>query len=88
MRSFFNNSDSFGPIKATLIETRLMRILIRIFEVNSQDEEFYFLKLEALWLLISLSMVDGEESKLLLLSDYATAHGTNHMTNFSLTEAS
>ena len=47
-----------------------MAILTRIFDVESGEEEVYILKLEALWFLISLSMVDLDEAKLLLLSDF------------------
>lgn len=85
MRQFFMQKDEVGPIEACLRETRLLSILTRIFDIESVEEEFYFLKLEALWLLISLSMVDGDDIKMLLLSEFAIAqHKEKYlMTDFS-----
>ena len=47
-----------------------MSILARILEFESPDEEFYFLKLEALWVLINLSMCDTDDLKLILMSNF------------------
>ena len=47
-----------------------MSIISRILDFNSAEEEFYFLKLEAIWILINLSMCDTEEAKLILLSEF------------------
>ena len=47
-----------------------MGIISRILDLDSSEEEYYFLKLEALWILINLSMCDTDEIKLLFLSDF------------------
>ena len=47
-----------------------MRIISRILDLDSSEEEYYFLKLEALWILINLSMCDTDEAKLIFLSDF------------------
>lgn len=48
-----------------------MSILARILEFESPDEEFYFLKLEAIWVLINLSMCDTDDIKLILMSSFS-----------------
>ena len=51
-----------------------MSILSRILAFESENEEMiYFLKLEALWILINLSMCDTEEAKLILSSEFTDA---------------
>jgi len=47
-----------------------MCILTHILDFASPDEEFYFLKLEALWTLINLSMCDTDDIKLILMSEF------------------
>ena len=49
-----------------------MSIISRILDLDSSvEEEYYFLKLEALWILINLSMCDTDEAKLILLSEFS-----------------
>lgn len=43
-----------------------MSILSRILDLEATEEEFYFIKLEALWILINLSVAAEEELKLML----------------------
>ena len=55
-----------------------MGIISRILDFETEVEEFYFLKLEALWILINLSMCDTEEASLVLQSEFNTIddHGS------------
>lgn len=47
-----------------------MHILGKILAFETQEEEFYFLKLEALWFLINSAECDENDCQLLLLSEY------------------
>ena len=55
--------------REALFKTRVMRILSRILDFEAADEEIYFIKLEALCILICLSLCDSEEANVLLHSD-------------------
>ena len=52
-----------------LKETKLVSIVNRVLGFDLEEEEMYFCKLEVLWILISLSTCEGEENKLILLSE-------------------
>ena len=48
-----------------------MHILGKILAFETMEEEFYFLQLEALWLLVNLAACDeSDDCQLLLLSEY------------------
>ena len=46
--------------KDALDKTLIMSLLSKIFYLQSNDEETYFLKLEALWILINLAFCDTD----------------------------
>ena len=57
------------PMERILKETKLVSIINRVLGFDLEEEEMYFCKLEVLWILISLSICEGEENKLILLSE-------------------
>ena len=59
--------DEFVPDAQVVSQTHFLSILSQIlaFEQSSQ-EELYFLKLEALWTLINMSMCGADELMLIL----------------------
>ena len=69
IRQLFTREEEL-PASEALKKTPIISILNRILQLEANEEEFYFIKLEALWLLISLSMADSDNLKLMLLSSY------------------
>ena len=61
--------DIPGPVEEVLYKTHLVGLVNHILSFSSGEEEVYFMKLEALWLLIDLSMCDSDATKLICLSD-------------------
>ena len=55
---FMQNEVNFT--KDALDKTPIMSLLSKIFYLQSNDEETYFLKLEALWILINLAFCDTD----------------------------
>ena len=55
-----------------------MLIVDQILSFDQSQEEFYFLKLEALWILSNFAGVDGdaETLKLIFMSSFAAKSGT------------
>ena len=47
-----------------------MCILSKIFDFETVEEEFYCMKMEALWILINLATCDTDEAYLILQSEY------------------
>ena len=47
-----------------------MQILSKIFDFETVEEEFYCMKMEALWILINLATCDTDEACLILQSEY------------------
>jgi hypothetical protein len=66
IRQIFTRDDDIVPAAEALLKTPIMSILSRILQLDPTEEEFYFIKLEAMWILISLSMADSDELKLML----------------------
>ena len=69
IRQLFTREEEL-PASEALKKTPIISILNRILQLEANEEEFYFIKLEALWLLISLSMADSDDLKLMMLSSY------------------
>ena len=70
IRSLFTKDEAIPRVTEILEKTQIMSILSHIINFDSVEEEFYFLKLEALWILINLSMCDTDATRLILLSGY------------------
>ena len=56
MRKLLSASET-APIEEVLQKTRIMSIVDNLIEIDSGDEMVYFMKLEALWILVNLSAV-------------------------------
>ena len=56
------------------MRTILIELLDEILSTKSTDPEFKYLKYEALWILINLSMVSEEGVKQMLVSQFSTNH--------------
>ena len=67
--AFTQRDDTPGPVEEVLYKTHLVGLVNHILSFSSGEEEVYFMKLEALWLLIDLSMCDSDATKLICLSD-------------------
>ena len=65
------STEGQAPTKDILTKTHIMHILGKILAFETIEEEFYFLKLEALWFLVNLAACDeSDDCELLLLSEY------------------
>ena len=71
-RRFRDQEEGCRVLVATDLASRGIDIpaVSHIINFDSVEEEFYFLKLEALWILINLSMCDTDATRLILLSGY------------------
>ena len=75
IRDILSNPQSSEVVTTALTETNILSILSCILDLGSTtfsanfSEEFYFLKLEALWILINLSMCDTDDIQRMLLSN-------------------
>ncbi len=69
IRQLFTREEE-QPASEALKKTPIISILNRILQLEANEEEFYFIKLEALWLLICLSMADSDDLKFMMLSSY------------------
>ena len=56
MRKLLSASET-APIEEVLQKTRIMSVVDNLIEIDSGDEMVYFMKLEALWILVNLSAV-------------------------------
>lgn len=64
IRQLFTRVETVASTFATeaLSNTFILSIISRILDCQAVGEEFYFLKLEALWILINLSMCETDEA--------------------------
>ena len=69
MRQVFTRGEEL-PASEALRKTPIISRLSIILQLKTDVEENYFIKLEALWLLICLSMADSDDLKLMMLSSY------------------
>ena len=58
MRKLLSSSET-PPTEEVLLKTRIMFIVDNILEIDSGDELVYYMKLEALWILVNLSTVQN-----------------------------
>ena len=75
IRQLFTRNE-LVPAAETLRKTRILLILTHILNFQSADPEFYFMKLESLWILINMSMCDTEEIRLIFTSEISTDYTT------------
>jgi len=67
IRHIFTREDEYVvACTEALRKTQIMSILSRILDLEATEEEFYFIKLEALWILINLSIAEEDDLKLML----------------------
>ena len=58
------------PTDQILTKTKIMPLISSILTFQrGLDEEFYFMRLEAIWILINLAMCDTEDIKLMFVSE-------------------
>ena len=62
--------DESAIAQEALLKTDIMNILSKIFDFETVEEEFYCMKMEALWILINLATCDTDEACLILQSEY------------------
>ena len=77
---FTQSAETVGPVEEALQKTHLIGMVNHILSFASVEEEIYFMKLEALWLLIDLSMCDTDATKLVCLSDLTIAESPPGLT--------
>ena len=75
IRKQFTVSDDQMPEVAEVIEnTTLLNCLHQILSFQSSEEEVYFLKLEALWIVTNLGFTDRVSTMRIFASSLADAH--------------
>ena len=52
----FLSKDDILPIEEIIFKTEILDVVNKILEFNSSEEEYRFLKLEALWITTNLAM--------------------------------
>ena len=62
--------DESAIAQEALLKTDIMNILSKIFDFETVEEEFYCMKMEALWILINLATCDTDEACIILQSEY------------------
>lgn len=58
-----------GPLSEIIRKTSIIYVICEILQAEAMEEEYFYLKLESLWILINLAIVTGGLEKLMLISE-------------------
>ena len=72
MRRTFSVNDC-PDVDVIVEETPICQVIYQILSTTAEDEELYYLKLEAIWLLTNLCLVEDDKMPLILASTLDSA---------------
>lgn len=69
VRKLFSSSENLElEVNEVAQQTEILQIIYKVLIFQSKDEEAYFMKIEALWILTNLAYADKENTMRLLVS--------------------
>ena len=70
MRRLISLSTDIPPLSEIVFKTEILLIIDHILSCDSDEEDYRFLRLEAIWIATNLACAGAEELKYLLASTY------------------
>ena len=67
MRKLFSSGENI-EVNQVVLQTEILTVIQRLLSFQSIDEEAYYMKIEALWILTNLAYTDKESTMRLFIS--------------------